>query len=147
MYSGSRAATNTNNGRIADTDFVYTMTITTKHKPYLSKDRNLLKMVTEMTLRGAKADVVDDLLQRHFVELTDRFLQPLNRYFDGLLVGSPLDMYVASLIFENIDLQKVAKGTCPTSEANRKSTPFVKKHFSKISKHHFQHSQSLQNVP
>ena len=46
-----------------------------------------------MTLRGAKADAMDDLLQRHFVELTDRFLQPLNRYFDGLLVGSPLYMY------------------------------------------------------
>jgi len=40
---------------------------------------------------------LNNLLRRHFIELTDRFLSPLNRYFESLLVGSPVSMTLSTL--------------------------------------------------
>ena len=51
--------------------------------------------MTEGALNGLSSEILDDMLQRHFVELTDRFMQPLNRFFDTLVVGSPLQMCVS----------------------------------------------------
>lgn len=38
------------------------------------------------------ADAINNTIRQHFVELTHRFLQPLNRYFDCLVVGLPTQM-------------------------------------------------------
>ncbi|KAJ3066260.1 Protein dennd6b, partial [Quaeritorhiza haematococci] len=71
--------------------------ITSKHKPFLSKDRKLIKQVVEGAIRGQSAYVLNNALRRHFMELTDRFLQPLNRHYEGLIVGSPLGMTLSTL--------------------------------------------------
>ena len=52
----------------------------------------LLKKVAELIMQAVPITELDNLIQRHFVELTDRFMQPLNRFFDSLLVGNPLQM-------------------------------------------------------
>jgi hypothetical protein len=70
----------------------YILEVQTKFKGSLSKDRDLLRRIAELVLKGTPPQVLDDMIQRHFVELTDRFMQPLNRFFDSLLVGNPLDM-------------------------------------------------------
>ncbi|KAJ3130830.1 Protein dennd6a [Physocladia obscura] len=69
--------------------------VSTKYKPILAKDKKLLKEITDNAARGGVApEHLDNLLRRHFIELTDRFLQPLNRHYEGLIVGSPLSMFV-----------------------------------------------------
>lgn len=70
------------------TDGVLVESITCKHKPYLSKDRKLIKEVVEAAIRGRPAYILDNMLRRHFMDLTERFLQPLNRYFESLTIGS-----------------------------------------------------------
>ncbi|KAJ3180110.1 Protein dennd6a [Irineochytrium annulatum] len=69
----------------------------TKHKPYFTKDKRLVKEVVEAAIRGFSASKLDNMLRRHFIELTDRFLQPLNRFFEGLVVGSPVGMNLSTL--------------------------------------------------
>lgn len=52
----------------------------------MAKDRQLLKMLAEATVRGHPPDwVLNNILRRHFVDLTEKFLAPLNRYFDTLI--------------------------------------------------------------
>lgn len=63
-----------------------------KSKPYLSKDKKLLKDITEIGIKVRGEDGVNNIIRRHFVELTERFLQPLNRYFDSLVQGNPHQM-------------------------------------------------------
>jgi hypothetical protein len=70
----------------------YILEVQTKFKCSLSKDRDLLRRVAELVLKGTPPQILEDMIQRHFVELTDRFMQPLNRFFDSLLVGNPLEM-------------------------------------------------------
>ncbi|KAJ3222052.1 Protein dennd6a [Clydaea vesicula] len=43
------------------------------------------------------APQLNNMLRHHFVELTDRFLQPLNRYFEGLVVGNQMSMTLTTL--------------------------------------------------
>ncbi|KAI8853261.1 hypothetical protein BC829DRAFT_24344 [Chytridium lagenaria] len=66
--------------------------LTSKHKPFLIKDKKLIKDIAEASIRGTSNLILNNMLRRHFVELTDRFLQPLNRHYEGLIVGSPIGM-------------------------------------------------------
>ncbi|CAO3646850.1 unnamed protein product [Cunninghamella blakesleeana] len=60
--------------------------ITTKRKGVILKDRDLLRMLTEATVRGYPPDwVLNNILRHHFMDLTKRFLVPLNRYFNTLI--------------------------------------------------------------
>ncbi|TPX71120.1 hypothetical protein SpCBS45565_g01383 [Spizellomyces sp. 'palustris'] len=78
-------------------DAVVVESITCKHKPYLSKDRKLIKEVVEAAIRGKPVHVLDNMLRRHFIDLTERFIQPLNRHFESLIVGNPLHMTLSNL--------------------------------------------------
>ncbi|KAI8822084.1 uncharacterized protein EV422DRAFT_577802 [Fimicolochytrium jonesii] len=71
--------------------------ITCKHKPFLSKDRKLLKEVVEAAIRGKPVHLLNNMLRRHFIELTERFIQPLNRHFESLIVGNPLQMNLTNI--------------------------------------------------
>ncbi|KAJ3219641.1 Protein dennd6a [Dinochytrium kinnereticum] len=71
--------------------------LTSKYKPFLSKDKKLIKDVAEAAIRGSSSFTLNNMLRRHFVELTDRFLQPLNRHYEGLIIGSPIGMNLSCL--------------------------------------------------
>ncbi|KAI8904051.1 hypothetical protein EDD86DRAFT_178966, partial [Gorgonomyces haynaldii] len=71
--------------------------IRTKHRPYLSKDKKLLKDIQDKGVKVQGEDGVNNMIRRHFVELTERFLQPLNRYFDSLVIGNPNQMTFSAL--------------------------------------------------
>lgn len=64
-----------------------------KTRPYLSKDKKLIKDITGVGIKVQGIDGVNNMIRRHFIELTERFLQPLNRYFDSLVIGNPYKMY------------------------------------------------------
>ncbi|KAG1174163.1 hypothetical protein G6F70_005174 [Rhizopus microsporus] len=60
--------------------------VTSKRKAVISKDRALIKMLAEASVRGYPPDwVLNNILRRHFVDLTEKFLVPLNRYFSTLI--------------------------------------------------------------
>ncbi|CAO3622313.1 unnamed protein product [Cunninghamella echinulata] len=60
--------------------------ITSKRKGVILKDRDLLRMMTEATVRGYPPEwVLNNILRHHFVDLTKKFLVPLNRYFNTLI--------------------------------------------------------------
>ncbi|OAD08367.1 hypothetical protein MUCCIDRAFT_136814 [Mucor lusitanicus CBS 277.49] len=62
------------------------MFLTSKRKSVISRDRELVKMLTEASVRGYPPDwVLNNILRRHFVDLTEKFLVPLNRYFSTLI--------------------------------------------------------------
>ncbi|KAI9094902.1 hypothetical protein DFS34DRAFT_627620 [Phlyctochytrium arcticum] len=71
--------------------------LTCKHKSYLSKDRKLIKEVVESAIRGRASHILDNMLRRHFIDLNERFIQPLNRYFESLVVGNPSHMSLSNL--------------------------------------------------
>lgn len=73
-------------------NFFYSMEINTKYKSSVKKDSSLLQNILKRISGGASVDVMDLMIQRHFVELNDRFMQPFNRVFDSCVVGSPLEM-------------------------------------------------------
>ncbi|KAI8884960.1 DUF1630-domain-containing protein, partial [Backusella circina FSU 941] len=60
--------------------------VTSKRKTVISRDRELIKMLTEASVRGYPPDwVLNNILRRHFVDLTEKFLAPLDRYFNTLI--------------------------------------------------------------
>ncbi|RUS29010.1 hypothetical protein BC938DRAFT_481171 [Jimgerdemannia flammicorona] len=60
--------------------------VTSKRKSVITKDRALLKMFAEAAVRDVPAPhVLNNILRRHFVDLTEKFLVPLNRYFSTLI--------------------------------------------------------------
>ncbi|ORX62074.1 DUF1630-domain-containing protein [Hesseltinella vesiculosa] len=60
--------------------------VTSKRKGVVQKDKELLRMLTEATVRGHPPDwLLNNILRRHFVDLTEKFLVPLNRYFRTLI--------------------------------------------------------------
>lgn len=70
--------------------FNFTQGVTSKRKTVISRDRELVKMLTEASVRGYPPDwVLNNILRRHFVDLTEKFLVPLNRYFSTLI---PINM-------------------------------------------------------
>ncbi|CAO3589267.1 unnamed protein product [Absidia cylindrospora] len=71
--------------------------VTSKRKGVIEKDKALLRMLTEATVRGYPPDwLLNNMLRHYFVELTEKFLVPLNRYFSTLIpnerVGLGYDM-------------------------------------------------------
>ncbi|ORY30099.1 DUF1630-domain-containing protein [Rhizoclosmatium globosum] len=71
--------------------------ISTKHKPIVTRDKKLFKEISDHIASGASPEFLDNLMRRHFVTLTDKFLQPLNRHYETLIVGSPLTMTLSLL--------------------------------------------------
>lgn len=66
--------------------FNFVQGVTSKRKSVISRDRDLVKMLTEASVRGYPPDwVLNNILRRHFVDLTEKFLVPLNRYFSTLI--------------------------------------------------------------
>ncbi|SAM08428.1 hypothetical protein [Absidia glauca] len=60
--------------------------VTSRRKGVVAKDRDLLRMLTEATVRGHPPDwLLNNILRHHFVDLTEKFLLPLNRYFRTLI--------------------------------------------------------------
>ncbi|KAI9318265.1 DNA alkylation repair enzyme-domain-containing protein [Obelidium mucronatum] len=71
--------------------------VSTKYKPVLAKDKKFLKEISDFVASGATPTFLDNVMRRHFVDLSDRFLQPLNRHYEGLITGSPLTMTLSVL--------------------------------------------------
>ncbi|KAI9316897.1 hypothetical protein BX666DRAFT_2027704 [Dichotomocladium elegans] len=66
--------------------FDFVQGVTSKRKSVIAKDRKLLKMLTEANMRGHPPDwVLNNILRRHFVDLTEKFLAPLNSYFSTII--------------------------------------------------------------
>ncbi|KAJ3162799.1 hypothetical protein HDU86_003773 [Geranomyces michiganensis] len=78
-------------------DGVRIETITCKHKPFLHKDRALIKEVVEAAIRGKPTHILNNMLRRHFMDLTERFIQPLNKYFQTLVVGNLQTMTLSNI--------------------------------------------------
>ncbi|KAJ3324725.1 Protein dennd6b [Boothiomyces sp. JEL0866] len=68
-----------------------------KHKSYFFKDKKLIKSLLEVGVNVKGIEAINNQIRQHFVELTQRFLQPLNRYFDSLIVGNPTYMDLTCL--------------------------------------------------
>jgi hypothetical protein len=67
--------------------------IQTKHKShFLSKDKQIITQVVQSSMNGVSSPYMNTVLRRHFTELGERFLQPLNRYFEELIHGNPAEM-------------------------------------------------------
>ncbi|OBZ84794.1 Protein DENND6B [Choanephora cucurbitarum] len=72
--------------------FNFVQGVTSKRKSVIARDRELVKMLTEASVRGYPPDwVLNNILRRHFVDLTEKFLVPLNRYFSTLI---PVDISI-----------------------------------------------------
>jgi hypothetical protein len=56
-----------------------------------------LKAILDVGVNVQGVDAINNLIRKHFIELSHRFLQPLNRYFDSLVVGSPTQMTLLKL--------------------------------------------------
>ncbi|TPX61088.1 hypothetical protein PhCBS80983_g01368 [Powellomyces hirtus] len=78
-------------------DGVRIESLTCKHKPFLSKDRGLIKEVVEAAIRGKPTHVLNNMLRRHFMDLTERFIQPLNKHFQSLVMGNPQTMTLSNI--------------------------------------------------
>ncbi|KAI8376415.1 uncharacterized protein BYT42DRAFT_574504 [Radiomyces spectabilis] len=66
--------------------FDFVQGVTSKRKSVLSKDREILRMLTEAAVRGHPPDwLLNNILRRHFLDLTEKFLAPLDRYFNELI--------------------------------------------------------------
>ncbi|KAI8589363.1 hypothetical protein BDZ88DRAFT_418612 [Geranomyces variabilis] len=78
-------------------DGVRIESISCKHKPFLHKDRALIKEVVEAAIRGKPTHILNNMLRRHFMDLTERFIQPLNKYFQTLVVGNSQTMTLSNI--------------------------------------------------
>ncbi|KAF9925694.1 Protein dennd6a [Linnemannia zychae] len=68
--------------------------LVSKRKGAIAKDTNLLCMLAEATANRSSPDyLLDNILRKHFVTLTEKFLVPLNRYFATLM---PSDITLSS---------------------------------------------------
>ncbi|KAF9080082.1 Protein dennd6a [Mortierella sp. AD031] len=68
--------------------------LVSKRKGAIAKDTNLLCMLAEATANRSSPDyLLDNILRKHFVTLTEKFLVPLNRYFATLV---PNDISLSS---------------------------------------------------
>ena len=56
-----------------------------------------MKAILEVGVNVRGTDSINNLIRSHFIELSQRFLHPLNRYFDGLVVGSASQMSLSRL--------------------------------------------------
>lgn len=69
----------------------------TKYKPYLTKDRTVLKKLFKGIEIKRSKDIQDQILRRYFQDLTQSFLMPLERYIASLM---PLQKNISP--FKNI---------------------------------------------
>lgn len=70
--------------------------LVTKRKGAIAKDTNLLCMLAEATANRSSPDyLLDNILRKYFVTLTEKFLVPLNRYFATLV---PNDISLSSTL-------------------------------------------------
>ncbi|KAJ3126014.1 Protein dennd6b [Nowakowskiella sp. JEL0407] len=111
----------------------YVESLSTKHKSFLTKDKKLIKSIIECGIvRGYPSQVLDNLIRRHFMELTDRFLQPLNRYFETLIVGNPKDIKPEIKPFQQETFLKMVESNVPTLPvSNRRPIPELYRNFLK----------------
>lgn len=56
-----------------------------QNKPFLEKDRGIVKRVLKGVQLKRPAEVQSALIRRHFLELTQTFMIPLERYIAGLM--------------------------------------------------------------
>ncbi|KAG8924436.1 hypothetical protein FRC02_010421 [Tulasnella sp. 418] len=62
----------------------------TKHRRYISKDRQLLKRLEEALQKGGAAEIdACNALRQHFTDRTTKLLVPLNRHFASLIPTDP----------------------------------------------------------
>ncbi|RIB02190.1 hypothetical protein C2G38_901698 [Gigaspora rosea] len=60
--------------------------VKSKRKSVIAKDKAILKRLAEAVARGYPPDyLLNNILRRYFVDLTEKFLVPLNRYFSTLI--------------------------------------------------------------
>ncbi|KAH6560803.1 hypothetical protein BASA62_010237 [Batrachochytrium salamandrivorans] len=63
----------------------------------LIKRQAIVERIIDATSNGQSTEALDNIIRRHFMELTDRFLQPLSRYFESMIVGNPSHMSLSCL--------------------------------------------------
>ena len=71
----------------------------TKYKPFLQKDRTVLKKLFKGIEIKRSKDIQDQIIRRYFQDLTESFLMPLERYIASLM---PLQKNISP--FKNIPL-------------------------------------------
>ncbi|KAF9357082.1 Protein dennd6a [Mortierella sp. NVP85] len=87
-----KAVGNTRHAKPSSLEFV--QGVVSKRKGTIAKDTNLLCMLAEATAnRSSPEYLLDNILRKHFVTLTEKFLVPLNRYFATLV---PNDISLSS---------------------------------------------------
>lgn len=57
----------------------------TEYKPYLYKDKSIVKKLLKGMQTKRPEEVQSALLRRHFLELTQSFMIPLERYMSSLM--------------------------------------------------------------
>lgn len=57
----------------------------TEYKPYLYKDKSFIKKLIRGIQNNRQEEVQSALLRRHFLELTQSFMIPLERYMASLM--------------------------------------------------------------
>lgn len=57
----------------------------TEYKPYLCKDKSIVKKLLRGIQNKRPEEVQSALLRRHFLELTQSFMIPLERYMSSLM--------------------------------------------------------------
>ena len=94
--------------------------IVTKHKTYFQRDKSIIKKITEAALMGYSLDIINNMFRRHFVELSEKFLQPLDYYFDKEVIYNVRLMKFSDLRFspqiENFNIEaflKIINETAP----------------------------------
>lgn len=51
-----------------------------------------MRAILEVGANVKGIDAINNMIRQHFVELTQRFLQPINKYFESLIVGNSESM-------------------------------------------------------
>ncbi|XP_054163497.1 protein DENND6A-like [Oppia nitens] len=86
---GDYGSVNNHKNKIKKTGIIKTLDsktgVYTKYKPFLQKDREILKKLVKGIEMKRPQEVQSALLRRFFIELTQSFLIPLERYFASLM--------------------------------------------------------------
>ncbi|EGF77400.1 hypothetical protein BATDEDRAFT_91628 [Batrachochytrium dendrobatidis JAM81] len=126
-----------NNGRFLMDATIESVSV--KHRPFLSKDKKLIKDLTDAAINGQSVEYLDNLIRRHFMELTDRFLHPMSRYFESLIIGNSSQMTLSHLrsrpeikpFRQNTFLQQIEQSTPTFPVAAKRPIPELYRQFLK----------------